>query len=83
MSFIQLAGASWRPSNAQAMLNPRVLQANHGWQRYWDAAAAQYRPTVSFVPLIFDSPFNFPGRYTSPFGRQSFRGGSRSNALVD
>jgi hypothetical protein len=37
---LKLAGAWWRPTNAQAMLNLRVLRANHGWQRYWDAAAA-------------------------------------------
>lgn len=37
---LKLAGAWWRPANAQAMLNLRVLRANHGWQRYWDAAAA-------------------------------------------
>ena len=37
---LKLAGAWWSPSNAQAMLNLRVLRANHCWQRYWNAAAA-------------------------------------------
>jgi len=37
---LKLAGAWWRPSNAQAMLNLRVLRANHCWQRYWVSAAA-------------------------------------------
>lgn len=37
---LKLAGAWWSPSNAQAMLNLRVLRANHCWQRYWDAVAA-------------------------------------------
>ena len=37
---LKLPGAWWRPANAQAMLNLRVLRANHCWQRYWDTAAA-------------------------------------------
>ncbi|MDP2811282.1 MAG: hypothetical protein Q8O34_14150, partial [Rhodocyclaceae bacterium] len=37
---LKLAGAWWKPANAQSMPNLRVLRANHGWQRYWDAAAA-------------------------------------------
>ncbi|MFH1872898.1 MAG: hypothetical protein ABIK82_10295 [Pseudomonadota bacterium] len=37
---LKLAGAWWRPANAQAMLNLRALRANHGWYRYWDTAAA-------------------------------------------
>lgn len=37
---LKLAGAWWHLSNAQAMLNLRVLRANHCWHRYWDAAAA-------------------------------------------
>lgn len=37
---LKLAGAWWSPANAQAMLNLRVLRANYGWHRYWNAAAA-------------------------------------------
>lgn len=37
---LKLPGAWWCPANAQAMLNLRVLRANHCWQRYWDYAAA-------------------------------------------
>jgi hypothetical protein len=37
---LKLPGAWWSPNNAQAMLNLRVLRANHCWQRYWNNAAA-------------------------------------------
>ncbi len=37
---LKLPGAWWNPVNAQAMLNLRVLRANHCWQRYWNKAAA-------------------------------------------
>lgn len=37
---LKLPGAWWNPDNAQAMLNLRVLRANHCWQRYWENAAA-------------------------------------------
>lgn len=37
---LKLPGAWWNSDNAQAMLNLRVLRANHCWQRYWKNAAA-------------------------------------------
>jgi hypothetical protein len=37
---LKLPGAWWCSANAQAILNLRVLRANHCWQRYWDYAAA-------------------------------------------
>lgn len=37
---LKLPGAWWLPANAQAMLNLRVLRANHRWYDYWDQRAA-------------------------------------------
>lgn len=37
---LKLPGAWWLPANAQAMLNLRVLRANHRWDDYWDQRAA-------------------------------------------
>jgi hypothetical protein len=37
---LKLPGAWWRADNAQAMLNLRVLRANHCWHRYWCNAEA-------------------------------------------
>lgn len=37
---LKVPGAWWLPDNAQAMLNLRVLRANHRWDDYWDQRAA-------------------------------------------
>jgi hypothetical protein len=34
---LKLAGAWWKETNAQVMLNLRVARANHGWNSYWSS----------------------------------------------
>ncbi len=36
---LKIAGASWRPHNAEAMLQLRTTRANNDWDRYWKELA--------------------------------------------
>ncbi|MFT4689387.1 MAG: hypothetical protein ACJASX_002595 [Limisphaerales bacterium] len=35
---VKLAGALWKESNIQPLLNLRVLRANNQWDAYWQYA---------------------------------------------